>query len=264
MSPTDPSAVAMLPADGGSRASLPEPPPLRLGEIALFADLDGTLAPIEETPDAVGPDKDRRRLLSALGEGLGGRLAVVSGRSLSDLDRVLEGKVPAVAAVHGLVRRTAEGAVVGSPAEGAMRKAASGLADFARADPRLMVEDKGLAAALHFRRAPEIGPACQAAARRLADELGLVVQEGDMVAEVRSRGPDKGEAMAAFMGERPFHGFTPVFLGDDLTDEAGFLAAAGLGGFGVVVGRRRPTNARYALADVAAAREWLKKAVAAR
>src|SRR5665213_942997 len=70
---------------------LPAPPVPRLAEIALFADLDGTLAPIESTPDAVKPDASRRRLLDALAGALGGRLAVVTGRSLGDLDRVPEG-----------------------------------------------------------------------------------------------------------------------------------------------------------------------------
>src|SRR5579872_7167706 len=79
------------------------PPPFNPADIALFADLDGTLAPIEATPDEGKPDPERRRLLEALSSALDGRLAVISGRGLTDIDRVLEGRIPAVAAVHGLV-----------------------------------------------------------------------------------------------------------------------------------------------------------------
>src|ERR1700728_1515884 len=82
---------------------LASPPTLNPNEIALFADLDGTLAPIEATPDAVKPDPTRRRLLEHLSNALRDRFAVVSGRGLADIDRVLESRIAAVAAVHGLV-----------------------------------------------------------------------------------------------------------------------------------------------------------------
>ncbi len=240
------------------------PPVLRLDETALFADLDGTLAAIEPTPQQVGPNRARHRLLAELGRALRGRLAVISGRSLADLDRVLEGGVTALAAVHGLVRRRSDGEVMLSAGKQAAKAASQALNRFASGDHRLIVEDKGLAVALHFRRAPDIASDCQKTARSLARQFGLVLQEGDMVVELRPRGPDKGVALAAFMGEEPFRGFCPVFLGDDLTDETGFGAAQRLGGFGVVVGGRRPTSARYALAGVADARGWLVEALARR
>jgi len=242
---------------------LPAPPVPRLAEIALFADLDGTLAPIEATPDAVKPDVSRRRLLDALARALGGRLAVVSGRALADLDRVLEGRVAAIAAVHGLVRRTADGRIVTAGDGGRIGEALGAFRALAGADRGLLVEDKGLAAALHYRRAPDAAEACRDLAGRLAVNLGLTVQEGDMVIEVKAPGPDKGAAVAAFMAEAPFAGATPVFLGDDLTDERGFKAARALGGYGVIVGRRRPTAALYALADVVAAQAWLRRALEA-
>jgi hypothetical protein len=95
----------------------------------------------------------------------------------------------------------------------------------------------------------------------LAAELGLTVQDGDMVVELRAEGPDKGGAVEAFMAEPPFAGFRPVFVGDDLTDEHGFAAARARGGFGVVVGARRPTAALYALSDVGAVQQWLRRAL---
>jgi len=244
-------------ADEALRA--PNVPDLK--RIALFADLDGTLAPIEATPDAVKPDASRRRLLDALARALHGRIAVVSGRGLCDLDRVLEGRIAAVAAVHGLVRRTADGRIIAAGADARVGDALAAFSAFAKADPHLLVEDKGAAVALHYRAAPAAGEACRDLAKRLGASLGLIVQEGDMVVELRAPGPDKGGAVAAFMAEAPFAGFTPVFVGDDLTDEHGFAAARALGGYGVVVGRRRPTKALYALADVTAAQTWLRRAL---
>ncbi|MEO8926139.1 MAG: trehalose-phosphatase [Caulobacteraceae bacterium] len=243
--------------------ALPAPRVPRLAEIALFADLDGTLAPIEATPDAVKPDASRRRLLDALAGALEDRLAVISGRALSDLDRLLEGRVPALAAVHGLVRRTAAGQVIATAADVRVAEALSEFRGLAKSDPRLLVEDKAAAVALHFRAAPEAASVCRDLARRLAARLGLIVQEGNMVVELRAAGPDKGDAVASFMREPPFAGFIPVFIGDDLTDEHGFEAARALGGFGVIVGARRPTAALYALADVAAAQAWLNQALEA-
>jgi trehalose 6-phosphate phosphatase len=124
-----------------------------------------------------------------------------------------------------------------------------------------LVEDKGAAVALHYRGDPSAGPAARELVRALAAHLGLLAQDGDMVAELRAAGPDKGDAVAAFMSEAPFAGFTPVFVGDDFTDENGFRAAIALGGYGVVVGPRRPTLAAYALEGVAATRAWLGQAV---
>jgi trehalose 6-phosphate phosphatase len=242
---------------------LDPPPVLDLRRIALFADLDGTLAPIEATPDQVGPDAARRRLLDALLEALKGRLAVVSGRSLTDLDRVLEGRVKAVAAVHGLVRRDSAGRVSAAPGAQRMGEALAALRAFAKAHPGLILEDKSAAVALHYRAEPQTAEACRELARALATNLGLSVQEGDMVVELRTPGVNKGGAVRGFMTEPPFKGSQPVFLGDDLTDEDGFEAAQAMGGFGVVVGPRRPTVARYALADVAAVQGWLRRALEA-
>ena len=249
---------------GSRREMLPAPIIPHLDQIALFADLDGTLAPIEATPQAVGPNESRRRLIDALTRALSGRFAVVSGRSLEDLDRVLEHRVAAIAGVHGLVRRNAERGLVATKVDGqALGVALDTLRSFAAGRPGLIVEDKGSAVAVHYRLAPENAEACRALARRLAAELALEVQEGDMVVELRAPGPNKGAAISAFLAEPPFLGYMPVFLGDDLTDESGFEAVQALGGLGVIVGDRRPTAARYALANVAAARRWLQSAVEA-
>jgi trehalose 6-phosphate phosphatase len=238
-----------------------EPPPaLDLNGTALFADLDGTLAPIEPLPSDVGPDVRRMRLLDRLSDRLGARLAVISGRALDDLDRVLSGGVTCVAAVHGLVRRRADGGVVASG--GKLSDAArTAILELGRSNPALLLEDKGAAIALHYRNAPQTGEACKAEAERLAQRFDLEVKPGQMVIELRRRGPNKADAVAAFMSEPPFAGAKPVFLGDDLTDEDGFFAAYRLGGFGVVVGARRPTLARYALPGVEAALAWLEGAL---
>lgn len=250
----------VLAADASRRIA--EPPLLDTRRVSLFADLDGTLAPIEATPAEVGPDAARRRMLDALSSALGGRLAVVSGRGLADLDRVLEGRVSALAAVHGLVRRTSDRQVIAPVADPRVDAATAALRDFAASDPSLLVEDKTVAVALHFRGSPQTAERCRAIAGRVARPLGLTIQEGDMVVELRRPGPDKGSAVRAFMAEPPFAGSVPVFLGDDLTDEDGFAEADRLGGYGVIVGGRRPTLAAYALDDVAAARRWLQSSIA--
>ena len=91
----------------------------------------------------------------------------------------------------------------------------------------------------------------------LARQRGLVVQHGNMVVELRPAGATKGDALRSFMTEPEFAGARPVFVGDDLTDEHGFDAAAGLGGDGVLVGRARETAARYRIESVSALAEWL-------
>jgi trehalose 6-phosphate phosphatase len=85
-----------------------------------------------------------------------------------------------------------------------------------------------------------------------------------MVLELKTPGTDKGRALSAFMAETPFAGATPVMVGDDLTDEAGFRAAESLGGYGILVGPMRETAARYGLPDVPAVLDWLEAVAAAR
>lgn len=252
MTLTSSAAALLKPLD-----DLPVPPVARARETAIFADLDGTLAAIQATPGDVGLDPTRQRLLGQLSLALDGRLAVISGRGMDDLDRILDGKVTALGAVHGLIRRTASGVVLGRDRDPRVATAVVGFAELAARLPGLLVEDKGAAATLHYRRAPAAEAECRATARRLADDQGLEVQPGDMVVEVRAPGPDKGDALTAFMAETPFAGAMPIFIGDDATDENGFRAAEALGGYGVVVGRRRPTLARYALPDVPRVQAWL-------
>jgi trehalose 6-phosphate phosphatase len=240
-----------------------QPPPAALPPGAgLFLDLDGTLAPIMPRPEDVGPDPRRAALLQDLAQALEGRLAVVSGRSLEDLDRILEGRVAAIAAVHGLVRRGARGVDRAQPHPD-LEHAREVLRDLARGDPALLFEDKTLSVALHYRNVPSAADAVIEAAERLARSSDLVLQLGDMVAELRTPGQDKGKAVAAFLREAPFVGAAPVFVGDDLTDEDGFAAAARLGGYGVLVGPQRPTRATYRLNDFEAVLDWLGAGVKA-
>ena len=240
---------------------LPAPKPLSLRESALFLDLDGTLAPIAARPQDVHPDPRRTCVLERLAEAAEGRLAVVTGRTLADADRILEGRVAAVAAVHGLVRRDAEGGLHEARPHPALHEAAEALRTFAASDTGLLVEEKGLSVALHFRLARHCAEGARSIARRIAAESGLTVQDGDMVEELRTPGPTKADSVESFMTESPFKGAIPIFLGDDATDEVGFAAAQALGGFGVLVGAPRPTGARFRLPDVDAALAWLEAAL---
>jgi trehalose 6-phosphate phosphatase len=237
---------------------LPVPKPLRLGETALFLDLDGTLAPIAARPQDVRPDPRRTSLLERLAERLEGRLAVVSGRTLEDVDRILEGCVTAVAAVHGLVVRGTDGVVRARPPHPDLGRAAEGFRAFAARDSGLIVEEKGLSVALHFRLASRHADAARACALALAGATGLTLQDGDMVEELRTPGASKGDAVRGFMAKAPFRGARPVFVGDDITDEDGFEAAQALGGVGVAIGTPRPTGAGFRLAGVEAALAWLE------
>ncbi|HXQ10040.1 MAG TPA: trehalose-phosphatase [Caulobacteraceae bacterium] len=241
----------------------PAPAPLSLAGTALFLDLDGTLAPISPRPEDVGPEPERTALLRALAQALDGRLAVISGRTLGEVDRILDRSVAAVAGVHGLERRFTDGAVWRAEASPNLAAARRALAPLTDAWPGAWLEDKGLSLAVHYRAAPAAAEEVRHAAEALARAGALVLQAGDMVLELRTPGPDKGDAVGAFMAQAPFAGGLPVFVGDDLTDERGFAAATEMGGFGVLVGSGRKTAALAGLTDVAAVRAWLRASLAA-
>ncbi|GEO80268.1 trehalose-phosphatase [Pararhodospirillum oryzae] len=248
------------PFRGTPKPPLSAPPPLVFGGHSLFLDFDGTLVEFAPRPDAVEVEPALLALLAVLNEKLEERLAFLSGRPLADLNRFLGPVARHAGGLHGAERQgLAQGQaspVVGPDARAALDHLRARLSAEAGA---LLVEDKGLAIALHFRHDPGLRPRAEAlAAGALAAARGaLVLQPGHSVIEVRPAGTDKGEALRAFMAASPFAGTRPVFLGDDLTDEPALAAAAELGGFGILVGAPRPTAACFLLPDVAGARAWL-------
>jgi len=234
-------------------------PPVRLSRPALFLDLDGVLAELAATPDAVVPEARRTAVLTALAPRLDGRVAIISGRTIAEIDRIADGAMAAASGVHGLERRRPDGAFLRAEASEAVRGAVEAFEAFARSRPGVVVEDKAVAAGLHYRGAPDAARDADALTRRLAAETGLTLQPGNMVIELKTPGASKGTALKAFMAETPFAGAVPVMLGDDLTDEDGFRAATELGGFGVLVGPPRATAARYGLPGVTAVLAWLEQ-----
>jgi trehalose 6-phosphate phosphatase len=241
---------------------LTAPEPLDLVGCALFLDLDGTLAAFEPRPQDVGPVAARSRLLRDLGQRLEGRLAVISGRTIADVDRILDGAVTAVAGVHGLERRWPDGRIERPQPAPGLDEARAAFTALKTDIPGLLIEDKRLSLAIHFRAEPTANAAVLATAQSVASRTGLVIQGGEKVVELRGLGARKGDALNAFMHSSPFAGARPLFVGDDLTDEDGFSAAHALGGEGVLVGPERRTAARRRLATVADVTAWLSAATA--
>jgi trehalose 6-phosphate phosphatase len=232
-----------------------------LEDLALFVDLDGTLAPFEKRPKDVVLDAEARVLLREAAARLEGRLAILSGRTIEDIDRITGSNVASVCGVHGLQRRLADGAVLNHPAHPKLEEATETLRAYASAEPSLLLETKAVSTALHYRGAPACETAVNELADRLADGTGLEVVRGSCVVELRSPGPDKGASLKAFMREDPFRGATPVFIGDDLTDESGFRAARALGGIGILVGHREETAALGCVADPAEVHRRISQAL---
>lgn len=227
-------------------------------DAALFLDVDGTLVEIAPRPEDVRADAALRGQLDRLVGRLGGAVALLSGRSIADLDRVFDPlKLPA-AGQHGVERRSIEGrAVRVAVDEHGLDRARTVLRGFAAAHPGLRLEDKGSALALHFRAAPLLESSVDLAVADLAASLGPAfhVQRGLLVRELKPRAVDKGTALRAFMAEPPFAGRRPVAVGDDLTDLDAFRVASELGGFGVAVGDR--VDAQWQLPGPRALRAWL-------
>jgi trehalose 6-phosphate phosphatase len=226
---------------------------------AIFLDVDGTLLEHAERPDAVRVQPAVLRLLESLQRGAGGALALISGRAIRDLDRLFAPLVLPLAGQHGVERRDAAGRLHrhAFPSD-LLRRAAARIGEFAAHHEGLLFEDKGYNLALHFRLAPQLASAAQSAVRAAAAQLGggFEVQEGRMVIELKPSGRDKGMAIEEFLREPPFAGRTPVFVGDDLTDEYGFGVVNRLGGHAVKVGPGA-SAAPFRLADAAAVRAWL-------
>ncbi len=236
---------------------------LDLKTTALLFDVDGTLIDIAPRPDAVVVPDDLRQSLALLAKATDGALALVSGRPIADLDRLVAPLLlPAIGGHGAEMRRTPGQAVEASaPLPEALRRE---LAAARAIDPGILIEDKGYSLALHYRVAPQ----AQTRLRRHIDSVcakfpgeALEVLLGKALFEVKRPGISKGEAVGRLMAGAPFAGRRPGFVGDDVTDESVFAQLPALGGMGFAVGRPfdgvtgifgSPAELRRALAALAA------------
>lgn len=228
---------------------------------ALFLDFDGTLVEIAPEPGAVVVPSSLVPTLAALQQYLGGAMAVVSGRPIREIDQFLHPLHLPVAGVHGAERRAADGAVDLLPPHplDAVERAASALVT---RHPELLMEHKDRSIAVHYRQAPQLEQLCLDAMQEAVERSpGLVLLRGKMVVEAKPGGASKGSAIEAFLREGPFAGRLPVFVGDDVTDEAGFAAVQRMGGLGVKVGEG-PTVAWQRLPNPGALHLEFENAVA--
>ncbi|MEO7178282.1 MAG: trehalose-phosphatase [Allosphingosinicella sp.] len=238
----------------------PPPPLSRLAPAALFLDFDGTLVELADMPHAIAVPAGLASLIDRISLQLGGRLAIVSGRAVDDLRRHLGACAAVLSGSHGAELHYADGRSIPVSAPPGLAGARESVRRFAAGIDGLLVEDKPAGVALHYRLAPERAQEADSFLEALALRSGLVLQRGKMVAELRPAGSDKGSALRSLMAEPPFEGARPVFVGDDLTDEDAFRAAAALGGEGVLVGPARPSAARWRLDGVADVTAWLEAA----
>jgi trehalose 6-phosphate phosphatase len=245
-------AAAPIPVKPGDLARIAP-----LSSCAYFLDADGTLLDIMPRPEDVVADETLRTLLAAVALAARGALALVSGRAIADIDRIFSPLIFPASGLHGAEIRFPNGSRC-SPADGAMDAVRQPLAGFMAAHPGLRLEDKGAALAIHFRQRPELGSEVLEFLRSLAQQSGLAVQEGKMVAELKQAHDDKGKGVAALLARPPFLGRKPVFIGDDLTDESGFLFVNARGGVSVRVGAAGiASNAHFRLSDPASVRAEL-------
>lgn len=238
--------------------SRPSPPSASL-DWAYFLDVDGTLLDIARTPDAVHVDTVLLDLIARLYRDSGGAMALVSGRAISDLEKLLGTLRLPLAGQHGLERRDASGRLwMHAAPPTAKRAIKEALAPVLARHSGLLLEDKGLTLALHYRMAPHLASYVNRLMHRLANEADarLEVQRGKCVAEIKPTGIDKGTAVAEYLLESPFKGRRPVFIGDDLNDEHGFAEVNKLDGISIKVGEGK-SCARFRLPDVSAVRYWL-------
>ncbi len=243
-------------------ASRLTPPALGSSRHALFLDFDGTFVDFAPEPDAIAPRPGSRDLLESLSRSLGGALAMVSGRRIADIDRFLAPLELPASGVHGQEFRPTPGDLRRQPPAPDLDEARRRLSAAILPDDPLLIEDKGGALVLHFRKHPEQRDRAEALAYAAVAGLPEIhALEGHAIFEIRQRGVSKAGALRLFAALPPFAGRLPVFIGDDTTDEDGFRAAAELGGFGVKVGPGE-SAAAYRLPDVSAVHRWLKAQLA--
>ena len=203
------------------------------------------------------PTKICSGFCAALQKAADGAMALVSGRAIPDLDRIVAPLVLPAGGVHGSDLRFADGRRETADAA-ALDKVRVAATRFVAANPGLRLEDKGATIAIHYRQAPALADAVERFLNDAATGDDLMIQHGKMVAEVKSRHGHKGTAIEALMRTAPFKGRVPLFMGDDLTDEHGFGTVNDLDGLSIKVGdESEKTIARHRLVDTRAVRDFL-------
>ncbi len=227
---------------------------------ALFLDVDGTLLDIAEEPQGVAVPAHLRPDLAHLSATLGGALALISGRTVGELDRLFAPLVLPAAGQHGAeIRVDPTAAIHAAPTDPVLPKLVHRVRAIAAIWPNVEVEEKGAAIAVHFRRAPEAEGYLNRALGALVDTVGGAVEllQGKMVRELRDHRHTKGTAVGIFLASPPFIGRRPIFIGDDVTDEDGFRAVEAAGGLAMAVGYHPMMRRSPAFADAASVRAWL-------
>ena len=225
---------------------------------ALFLDFDGVIAEIAPTPDAVEVAPSRAGIIQAWREASGEALALVSGREIDDLRSVFPAYDGAISGGHGAETEMPGGERERAEADiEAARECGDAMQAFAAARPGLLFERKRAGGVLHYRADPSLeGPAWAMVEALIVGREGLEAQPAKMAVEVKPSGFSKGSVIEALMAREPFAGRTPVYVGDDTTDEAAFAAVNARGGVSIKVGEG-PTGARYRAPTAARLFAWL-------
>jgi trehalose 6-phosphate phosphatase len=232
-----------LPQDDDAPDAVPVPHLLvpHLHEIAVLLDIDGTLLDLASTPREAWAPPGLAKTLNGLLERTSGALALVSGRSLNDIDLIFAPEQYPAIGGHGAEMRLAldsEAVAITPPLDKELKRR---LAAIARLSPGILLEDKGYSLALHYRLAPHAERAIYEAISLIRKDLPdatIEVLPGKCVYEIKHAGFTKATGVRALMARAPFSGRRPLFIGDDVTDESVFEIMPEFGGLAFSVGNR--------------------------
>ena len=261
-----PSPEHASPEQGTSADAVPVPRSLlpHLDRSAILLDIDGTLLDLAPTPREVWVPPGLARTLNQLLIRTSGALALVSGRSLNDIDLIFAPEqFPAVGGHGAEMRISSDSEAVATIAPPMDKELKRRLAAIARLSPGILLEDKGYSLALHYRLAPHAEKAIYAAVSLIRADLPdapVEILAGKSVCEVKHAGFDKGTAVRELMQSQPFKGRRPIFIGDDVTDESVFAIMPDLGGLAFSVGRRAKGVAGH-FDDPRDVRAWLAQLI---
>src|ERR1700692_1494757 len=233
-------------------------------QCAVLLDIDGTLLDLAPTPREVWVPPGLSKTLHRLLERTDGALALVSGRSLNDIDLIFAPEqFPAVGGHGAEMRIRGDSEAVAGHAPPMDKELKRRLAAIAKLSPGILLEDKGYSLALHYRLAPHAEQAIYAAVSLIRAELPdapIEVMPGKCVCEIKPSGFNKASGVIELMSHEPFRGRRPIFIGDDVTDESVFAIMPGFGGLAFSVGRRA-TGVADDSDDPSEVRDWLARLI---
>ncbi|OTU46608.1 trehalose-phosphatase [Acinetobacter pittii] len=216
----------------------------------MFLDIDGTLAPFQINPEHSFIPNTTLEIIKKITK-LNIPVIAITGRDVDTASKLLHPIEVPIAGLHGLDIYFDSGNYIRPDlSQINFEKLKQDIQKSCEKHPELLIEDKKYSIALHYRKNPDLeNHAINIMQQINLNHPHLKINKGKFVIELIPNQADKGKAIKTILNHLNLPSVFPIFIGDDLTDESGFVFINQQSGLTIKVGSGE-TQAKYRLKDI--------------